>query len=385
MFKRLVKAGLGRVEGRRLASLVLPLFANLAATERERYVAQHLALVPESDRIDLLNSWLAQLGTQARVEMVSRLAESWLAQLETQACLEIVAGLAPEFTHASDPESALLVERIRAQLSENQASLDHLLEVYQNYVLRLSRTDADLTGSRVLELGPGHSLLGGVLLVAWGAAEYCGADPFPIARLDQARVVAFRNRLRQASGLPPHLPALRESRQSMTERIEALITEEGGQIRLDPRVSFVPEDAAALSAKGDRFDIVLSNSVLEHVRDLPGAARECARVLRSGGLALHCIDLRDHRNFDDPRAFLSFSSADWEEELQGTPFDYTNRLRLGAIRTAFTDAGLEIVEEDVFSLLPISPEERDGLAPEFRALSKADLESLGVTYVLRKP
>ena len=42
-----------------------------------------------------------------------------------------------------------------------------------------------------------------------------------------------------------------------------------------------------LPFENETFDCVLSTAVLEHVSDLPAALRECRRVLRPGGLALH--------------------------------------------------------------------------------------------------
>jgi SAM-dependent methyltransferase len=45
-------------------------------------------------------------------------------------------------------------------------------------------------------------------------------------------------------------------------------------------------DAAHLALPANHFDVIISINVLEHVDDLPGALRECKRVLRPGGLML---------------------------------------------------------------------------------------------------
>lgn len=366
MLKALTKAGFRRLKGDQLARVTSGVFAHLAPRERERCLRDLLARIPESERDQLLLACLRGLGTKPRIE--------------------IVAELTRELSHASDPEEAFLVaERLQGYLSENQASLDHLLDVYANYARRLTKAGAELEGARILELGPGHSLLGGLLFVVWGAAAYCGADPFPTARLDAARVEALLARLEKPTGLPVHLESVADQQRALVERARGLIVRREGEVRLDERIWLVPDDAAALSAEDESFDLVVSNSVLEHVRDFPSAARECLRVLRPGGLALHYIDLRDHRDFDAPRAFLRYSHSEWESQLQGTPFDYTNRLRRASLRAGFLSAGLEVLEEEIFQRVPLASGERAGLSPEFRDLPSEELEILGVGYVLRKP
>lgn len=70
------------------------------------------------------------------------------------------------------------------------------------------------------------------------------------------------------------------------------------------------------------FDLILSNSVLEHVFDLDGLIRECFRVLAPGGAMLHRVDYRDHF-FKYPFHFLQFSEKTWQG-LVG-PGDLTRR------------------------------------------------------------
>ena len=87
-----------------------------------------------------------------------------------------------------------------------------------------------------------------------------------------------------------------------------------------------PMEAAALAEDAERFDLVFSYTVLEHVppAELPGLLAATSGLLAPGGVALHFVDLEDHR---DPRgapfAFLA-PAPEWTDAQCG---ERGNRLR----------------------------------------------------------
>lgn len=85
-------------------------------------------------------------------------------------------------------------------------------------------------------------------------------------------------------------------------------------------------------------DLVLSHSVLEHVRDPAALARELDRVLAPTGLMLHVVDYRDHF-FKYPYHFLLFSKGTWERWLD--PGDLP-RWRLGDHVRQFRAQGFQV-------------------------------------------
>lgn len=301
---------------------------------------------------------------------------------------EAVLALVRDFLSRTDSEGAFrLSEGMFAAALTHQASVEHVIEVYSALARTLADAGGQLRGARILELGPGHSLLGGILLLAWGAAEYHGVDAFPIARCDAARVRALRERLAGPQTLPIHEEALAARREEILARFDEVVRIEGEEVVLDEARLQIhcPVDAAALPFSGESYDFVCSNAVLEHVTDVENTAKEAARVLAPGGISIHQVDFRDHRDFASPRRFLEVSREEWIAFLADRPFEYTNRLRVGETKACFLEAGFELLSLDINEVKPLEPGERERLHAEFRNYSQEDLEALGGLFVLRKP
>jgi SAM-dependent methyltransferase len=66
--------------------------------------------------------------------------------------------------------------------------------------------------------------------------------------------------------------------------------------------------------RAQSYDLILSNSVLEHVEDPEGFFRQMKGALREGGVMIHRVDYRDHF-FKYPYFFLMFSDWVWNTFL----------------------------------------------------------------------
>lgn len=114
-------------------------------------------------------------------------------------------------------------------------------------------------------------------------------------------------------------------------------------------------------------DLVVSHSVLEHVRDFGATLAELDRVLAPSGLMLHAVDYRDHF-FKYPYHFLLFSRAVWDRWLD--PGDLP-RWRLGDHLRELRARGFVVQVIDSHSL----PEEFARVAQEIDpAFDRADPE-----------
>jgi SAM-dependent methyltransferase len=92
-----------------------------------------------------------------------------------------------------------------------------------------------------------------------------------------------------------------------------------------------------VSAFGERIplanataDVVYARQVLHHTRDLPQVARECARILRPGGVFLAC---REHV-VDDDAQLSAFLAAHPMHQLAGGENAYSLAQYVDAVRAA---------------------------------------------------
>ncbi len=135
----------------------------------------------------------------------------------------------------------------------------------------------------------------------------------------------------------------------------------------DLPIAFAGAFAEALPFRDGAFDVVYARQVLHHALDLAGAVRECARVLRRGGVLAAC---REHV-VDDAAQLARFRAAHPIHRLSRNE----NAFRLDEYLAAFDGTGL--VEVQVLGPL-------DSLVNAFPgAADDAELADLGRT-LLRK-
>lgn len=243
-------------------------------------------------------------------------------------------------------------------------------------------------GWRILEIGTGWYP---TLPVCFALA---GADR--IVTVDLNRHVSETLTLRMLRALQAHLTALAplagadegELRRAC-ERLVALRDLDAlwNACRIEYRA---PCNAARLGfAPPATFDLVYSNSVLEHVRpeDLPALMRECWRVLRPGGLMVHAVACNDHyAHFDRSISFLNYLQyTDRQWRWWNNRLNYQNRLRAPDFTRYAAETGFTIVHE-ARAVRPGSREAlaRMRLAPEFRNYAPEDLVATSVDFVARK-
>lgn len=107
--------------------------------------------------------------------------------------------------------------------------------------------------------------------------------------------------------------------------------------RLRPRrewMTLLPADIRdeAVIRSTEPFDLIISNSVYEHLDDVEGTTQALARLTKPDGLHIHYVDLRDHY-FKYPFEMLRFSERTWRSWLN--PSSNHNRYRIWHYRKAF--------------------------------------------------
>jgi hypothetical protein len=195
-----------------------------------------------------------------------------------------------------------LVIRPGLETLDPAGAVDRYLDV-------LRSTDLSLRGRRVLVFG-----YGGRFDIGIGLLE-AGAD-----------YVALCDR---------YAPPDDRHNASIQRRYPAYITLNRNAPRPNPhRMGLIEDDVRALgpTEEGARFDLVISNSVYEHVEDASGITRALAALTKPDGSHIHFVDLRDHY-FQYPFEMLKFTEKTWRRFLN--PTSNHNRLRLRDYREIF--------------------------------------------------
>ena len=187
-----------------------------------------------------------------------------------------------------------------------------------------------LKGKCVLEYGPGDILGTALLCVAHGAMRVECVDRFPLQAATPKNVAVYRTLLDE---LPSEARA----------RANAAFVRPG-----DPSSGFRSDlieyrvTSDGLARRPHAFDLIVSRAVLEHVNKLSATLNDIHSCLRSGGLAVHNVDLRSH-NLDRYRAYDFLTWPEWLYSLMYRHKGFPNRLRVDAYRQLANTSGLEVV------------------------------------------
>lgn len=179
----------------------------------------------------------------------------------------------------------------------------------QRYVDFLSERGLSLQGKRVLVFGYGGRFDIGFVLLKQGAGYVTLCDKYaPPDETHNRRAFEHEEKyfLHEKEGIRP--------RPECMSLLQADIRDESVIRSLEP------------------FDLVISNSVYEHLEDVEGITQALAQLTKPGGLHIHYVDLRDHL-FKYPFAMLCFSEKTWRRWLN--PSSNHNRYRVWNYRAAF--------------------------------------------------
>ncbi len=244
---------------------------------------------------------------------------------------------------------------------------DRAIRTFRKY-LESARQYIPLSpGFESLELGPGDSILSGLVARADGASKawLVDAGNFAITDLDACKATI---KMLQASGAT--LPDIANA----TRLSEVLALN---------NIHYLTQGTASLAQIPDAsIDFIWSQVVLEHVpkAEFAQMARELRRIMKPGGIGVHSIDFRDH--LSGGLNNLRFPSRIWESYYFHNSGFYTNRLRPREILEFFVQAGfkVEVINQTFWPNMPIV---RDALAPEFQHLSDEDFMVAEIEIIIR--
>jgi SAM-dependent methyltransferase len=211
-------------------------------------------------------------------------------------------------------------------------------EAAQRYLGALEAAARSLRGCRMLLFGYGGGFGVALALLGAGARHVVLLDPHAVPRVAVNRAVAARrNRYLSISGS------------------DVIPSPEWLTVIHAPLGQYLADG-------GQPVDLVLSNSVLEHVHDLGSVVPELAQVTAPHGEQFHFIDLRDHF-FKHPFEMLCHSEEVWRRFLN--PGSNLNRLRMPDYERLFSRSFAKVTVEPMASDIAAFRSVRARIRPEF--------------------
>lgn len=155
--------------------------------------------------------------------------------------------------------------------------------IVKSYIKCAKKAKLNLYNLNILEIGIGETNSTGYELIARFGGRFFAFDPF----------VTFDNGADKKS-----LELISKKHHLSKDYFKKKVT----------RISCLK------NLKQDSIDVVLSNSVLEHVSNIDKEIKELKQVLKTNGCMIHIVDYRDHF-FKYPYHFLIFSNKTWNTFL----------------------------------------------------------------------
>lgn len=288
---------------------------------------------------------------------------------------EIIKATA-DSTHGTAPVNYQPLDAARDAIEKDAR---YAIATAQSYVDCLPGGQSYLHNRSVLELGPGPNFGAVLVLLCWGADHVAIADRF---------LVPFNSIY--------HLP--------LYQRLRELLIEHDPALRLDPLLEVINSkrhNAAGLTAYASPlevlagavdtpFDVTASNAVFEHLFDPRAAIRSLHKLTASGGIGLHQVDFRDHRDFSRPLEFLLDDERSFALLFDREHGETGGRLRPFQMEAMFREAGFSKVDfhpnllAEKSYLDSLIPRLRSAVASPFSQTNVSDLQAVSGRFVVAK-
>lgn len=257
------------------------------------------------------------------------------------------------------PDSLVVFLKNRNLLVQAGMETHSPAQAVERYREVLTRHGLTLTNKKVMVFGYGGNLSIGCELISAGAEK--------VILIEQKGFKADFKMIKISQSFP-----------------NCFITQAGKTIPNPEKIRLFHDDLEKISQQSDyeKVDLVLSNSVFEHVRTPAPIASQLAGMTKAQGSQLHFIDLRDHY-FKYPFEMLCYSEQIWNNWLN--PTSHLNRLRIHDYRDIFQRAfkHVEIIIDDSDMKNYLSSRER--IRPEFLSGNQAEDSATLIHFVCQNP
>ena len=278
--------------------------------------------------------------------------------------------------------------------------LRHLSILYKNGFTKIPNT--------IAELGPGDSIGTGLAGLVCGSKKFYALDVVKhtniknnISVFDElVTLFAKRSAMPDDNEFPRVLPRLASynfpSEIFTNNNLEKLLDKSRIQCLRNELVDMEKQKNSiqymcpwndSKIIENDSVDMIFSQAVLEHVKDLKHTYDAMYKWVKKGGCISNQIDFESHGLSDEWNGHWSFSDLTWKLIKGNRPY-LINREPISKHLEAAQDAGFEIIlvlpvktfPSDVYT----GAIERDKLAQKFRNISEEDFTTTSAYILARK-
>ena len=278
--------------------------------------------------------------------------------------------------------------------------LRHLSILYKNGFTKIPNT--------IAELGPGDSIGTGLAGLVCGSKKFYALDVVKhtniknnISVFDElVTLFAKRSAMPDDNEFPRVLPRLASynfpSEIFTNNNLEKLLDKSRIQCLRNELVDMEKQKNSiqymcpwndSKIIENDSVDMIFSQAVLEHVKDLKHTYDAMYKWVKKGGCISNQIDFESHGLSDEWNGHWSFSDLTWKLMKGKRPY-LINREPLSKHLEAAQDAGFEIILVLPVKTFPsdtyTGTMERDKLAKKFRNMSEEDFTTTSAYILARK-
>ena len=299
-----------------------------------------------------------------------------------------------------DARSVSILNRFRKEKNETGGSSDghYSYSVFCRHKVKLKEKIGLSNFHTVCEFGPGDALTIGLLHLSTGSKRLLAFDGYPY--FDRKKTVtSYKEAVKLLMNqtdipnccFPSVFPKLDDYRfprhidgmMVVSELNPDLILNEINQNIDQSNILcyFAPYEMSGSIFNGT-VDLITSQAVMEHVKDIGAHYKFQYQLLSNGGVALHQIDLKSHGTSLLWNGHWSYSEEEYQKVMKTYTFRWINRLSLERHIELMKDAGFEIIDVERYF-------RHDGikqceLNDAFKNMTSLDLSTSSATVIIRK-
>ena len=237
------------------------------------------------------------------------------------------------FSHGH--QEKYLEQAVRLNINRNDSALYNLLHAYSSINYFLKNLKVSPNGKNALELGTSKEPGLPYVFLKKGARHFYSNNIFPVDGYLSSEYVNI-------------IDLIMNGTDTSIIPTEDIIAKNDTQNLFFSDKVFSNHSAVGaedLELDDNSIDILFSIAVMEHVSNPVAVIQNSFRMLKPGGICIHCIDHRDHRDFTKPIEFLKMTP----EQYTNATGDSENRWRFGQFQKLYRDTGFEEVENLLYT------------------------------------